>query len=253
MDLDGRTAIIAGAGRNNGKAIALTFAGAGADLVLVARSRGEQLEAVAAECRSLGARTLTLLADVSRHEEVDRIVAGSLERFGDVDVLVSVAGLRPHKDFWDITVEEWHEVFQVNLHPTFYFARALAPSMMARGSGSIIALGGGASLTAQPKRAHVVASKTGLYGLVKSLALELGPYGVRANLIALSMIENQRLNPEWYPEGGGEPQTQAELSATPLGRKGSPEEVANVALFLASDASSYITGDRIVVAGGRYL
>ena len=166
---------------------------------------------------------------------------------------MSVAGLRPHKDFWDISYEEWHQVFAVNLHSTFYLAKALAPGMMQRKSGSIVALGGMASLTSQPQRAHVIASKTGLYGLIKALALELGPYGVRANLIALNTIENKRLNPEWYREPGGDPLTSTEIAATALRRKGTREEVANVALFLASDQSSYVTGDRIICAGGKIM
>jgi NAD(P)-dependent dehydrogenase (short-subunit alcohol dehydrogenase family) len=99
----------------------------------------------------------------------------------------------------------------------------------------------------------VVASKTGLYGLIKSLALELGPYGIRANLIALSVISNKRLNPEWYPETGGDPRTAADIQSTALRREGTREEVANVALFLASSQSSYVTGDRIICAGGKYM
>jgi NAD(P)-dependent dehydrogenase (short-subunit alcohol dehydrogenase family) len=253
MQLNGKTALIAGAGRNNGKAIAITFAREGAELVLVARKRKEELDEVVKECESLGARVLPMLADVSKPEEVDRIVQQGLERFGKIDISVSVAGIRRHKDFWTISYEEWLEVFAVNLHSTFLLAKALAPSMMKRRSGSIVALGGLASVTSQPQRAHVVASKTGLYGLIKSLALELGPYGIRANLIALSIIANKRLNPEWYPERGGKPQLETEVQSTALKREGTREEVANVALFLASDQSSYVTGDRIICAGGRYM
>ena len=253
MRLQGKTALIAGAGRNNGKAIAITFAREGADLILVSRKRGEELSQVAKECEKLGAKVLPLLADVSKPEEVNRIVQQGLDRFGKVDIPVSVAGIRRHKPFWEISNEEWLEVFAVNLHSTFYLAKALAPSMMKRKTGSIIALGGLASMTSQPQRAHVVASKTGLYGLIKSLALELGPYGIRANLIALSLIVNQRLNPEWYPEAGGNPHTKTEIEGTALKREGTREEVANVALFLASDESSYVTGDRIICAGGKYM
>ena len=253
MQLQGKTALIAGAGRNNGRAIALRFASEGADLILIARKRGDELKQVARECEAFGVKTLALLADLSDHEEVNRVVQQGIDRFAKVDVLVSVAGLRPHKDFWDISYEEWHQVFAVNLHSTFYLAKALAPGMMQRKSGSIVALGGMASLTSQPQRAHVIASKTGLYGLIKALALELGPYGVRANLIALNTIENKRLNPEWYREPGGDPLTSTEIAATALRRKGTREEVANVALFLASDQSSYVTGDRIICAGGKIM
>ena len=103
---------------------------------------------------------------------MDRAVAQGLDRFGYIDALVSVAALRPHKPFWEISNEEWQRVHAVNLFSTFYFARALAPGMMKQKRGSIIALGGLASLTGQPLRAHVISSKTGLYGLIKSLALE---------------------------------------------------------------------------------
>ena len=251
--LEGKTALVAGAGRNNGKAIALAFAREGADLVLVARQRGEELEQVAGECRNLGAKVLTLLADVSEPGQVNDLVQKGLDHFGNVDVLMSVAGRRAHQDFWNISYEEWHKTFAVNLHSTFYLAKALVPSMMQRKTGSIVALGGMASITSQPQRAHVIASKTGLYGLIKALALELGPYGIRANLIALSTIENVRANPEWYPERGGGGYSEEEIAQIPLRRMGKPQEVANVAVFLASDQSSYITGDRILCAGGKYM
>ena len=263
MRLKGKTALIAGASRNIGRSIALTFAREGADLILVARNMDELKEA-ARECAALGVQALPLAADVGNADQVNQMVQSGLAHFGKVDVLVSVAALRPHKPFWEISYEEWHQVFAVNLHSTFYLAKALAPGMMERGKGgSIVAIGGMASLTAQPNRAHVVATKTGLYGLIKSLALELGPYGVRANLIAAGLIATERRNPEWYPEGGGVPHgmKSAESDGTPIGRpegnplkrKGTPQEVANVALFLASDESSYVTGDRIIAAGGRYM
>ena len=253
-ELEGKTALVAGAGRNNGKAIALAFAREGADLILIARERKQELDAVANDCERLGAKVLALLADVSDHEQVNALAQRGLEHFGKVDVLMSVAGRRAHQNFWEISYEEWHKTFAVNLHSTFYLAKALAPSMMERGKGgSIVALGGLAAVTAQPHRAHVVASKTGLYGLIKALALELGPYGIRANLIALSTIDNVRANPEWYPERPGGAYTDAEVAEIPLKRTGKPQEVANVAVFLASDRSSYVTGDRILCAGGKYM
>ncbi|MCC6535843.1 MAG: SDR family oxidoreductase [Burkholderiales bacterium] len=255
MRLKGKTALIAGAARNIGKATALTFAREGADLVLVARNSRAELEALARECEQLGAKALPLLGDVGDPADVERIVNAGLERFGYIDSLVSVAAIRPHRPFWEISLEEWHQVFEINLHSTFYFARALAPSLRASAKGgSIVALGGMASLTGQPNRMHVIASKTGLLGLIKSLALELGPYNVRANLIAVGFIDTRRINPEWYAnEENNTPYNAADIEATPLRRAGSPQEVANVALFLASDESSFVTGDRIICAGGRYM
>jgi 3-oxoacyl-[acyl-carrier protein] reductase len=252
--LQGKVALVAGAGRNNGKAIALAFAREGADLVLLARERKAELEAVAAECEKSGVRVLPLLCDVSEHEQVERMAQQSLSHFGHVDVLMSVAGRRAHQDFWQISYEEWHKTFAVNLNSTFYLAKALVPSMMQRGKGgSIVALGGMAAVSSQPQRAHVIASKHGLFGLIKALAYELGPYGIRANLIALATIENVRANPEWYPEKKDGQYPEAELTSIPLKRIGKPQEVANVAVFLASDQSSYVTGDRVLCMGGRYM
>jgi len=252
-DLQGLTALVAGAGRNNGRAIALAFAREGADLVLVAREKKASLDDVAHECEKLGAKVLPLLADVSEHEQVSRMVQQALNHFGRIDVLMSCAGRRAHQDFWQISLDEWHKTLAVNLHSLFYLARAVVPSMMKQKRGSIVALGGLASLTAQPQRAHVLASKTGLHGLIRALALELGPYNIRANLIALGMIENERANPEWYPERKGGGYTEQDVAGIALKRTGKPEEVANVAVFLASDRSSFVTGDRIVCAGGKYM
>jgi 3-oxoacyl-[acyl-carrier protein] reductase len=264
MRLNGKTALIAGASRNIGKTIALTFAREGANVVLVGSKMSDELKQAAEECEASGAQALPVAADVGDHEQVNQAAQLALERFGNVEILVSVAAIRPHKPFWEISYDEWHQVFAVNLHSTFYLAKALVPAMIKSGrGGSIIALGGMASLTAQPRRAHVIATKTGLYGLMKSLALELGPYGIRANLLAPGLIGTERHHPEWYPEGGGVPHGMvSSLSdgtplgreeGTPLGRKGTPQEVANVALFLASDDSSFVTGDRIICAGGRYM
>jgi 3-oxoacyl-[acyl-carrier protein] reductase len=263
--LAGKTAIIAGASRNIGRDIALTFAREGADLVLVARTESADLALAVKACEGCGVRVLTVTADIGDHVQVNRVVETALARMGKVDILVSVAAIRPHKPFWEIDYDEWDNVMKVNLNSTFYFAKALAPQWMARKEpGSIVALGGIASMTAQPNRAHVIASKTGLYGLVRALALELGQFNVRANLVAVGLIDTERRNPEWYPEGNGVPSgiahkdkpdgsTTGRAEGSPLKRVGQPKEVANVALFLASDESSFVTGDRIVCAGGRYM
>lgn len=255
MQLKGKTALIAGAGRNNGKAIALTYAREGADLILVSRARGEELDQTAKECKRFGVQTLSVLADLSSHEEATHAAHTGMERFGKVDVLVSVAGIRPQKLPWEYSYEEWLQVFAINCHSTFSLAKALIPGMIERGQGgSIIALGGGVSLTAWSGHgAPVVASKHGLYGLIKTLARAGGPHGIRANLIALMSIENVRQNPEWYGNTAGDPNTREKFAAIPLKRFGTPDEVAKVALFLASDQSSYITGDRICCAGGQIM
>ena len=258
MRLKGKTAFISGAGRNSGKAIALTFAREGADLILIAQSRSEELNQVAKECESFGVQVLPLLGDVSKEDEVNRMTKAGLDRFGKVDVLVSVAAIRPLKYAWEYTAEEWLHVFAVNTHATFYLAKALVPGMIERKSGSIIALGGSSMVTVSSGYgAAVVASKMGLHGLIKSLAQGLAPHGVRANLMGLANIENVRAHPEWYKDMAktGKPAMDSPERGklSPMGRKGTNQEVANVALFLASDESSYITGDRILCAGGMHV
>lgn len=250
MRLKGKTALIAGAARNNGRAIALTFAREGADLVLVARQQREELDNVAAECAAHGVRVITKLADVSDPDQATQVATESETELGRVDILLTAVGVRPHTEFWKISNEEWLQVFAVNLHATFYLARALAPFMMERKSGNIIALGGAASLRSQHTAAAIVASKHALYGLIKSIARELGPYGIRANLLALAKIQNKRLNPEWYAAYGDSKDPAGPVKDIPLRRLGTREEVANVALFLASDESSFTTGDRITCNGG---
>ena len=250
--LTGRTALVAGAGRNNGKAISIAFAREGADLILVAREKKDSLNEVVKECEKLGAKVLPVMGDVSDHQQVERLVQQGLDRFGQIDVLMHCAGRRAHQDFWQISYEEWDKTFAVNLNSLFYLAKAVVPQMMKRKTGSIIALGGQASVTSQSQRAHVIASKHGLFGLIKALALELGPYNVRANLIALMTIENVRANPEWYTDGHGG-YSEEDLAAIPMKRAGKPQEVANVAVFLASEQSSYVTGDRILCGGGKYM
>ena len=254
MRLKNKTALIAGAGRNNGKAIALTFAREGADLVLIARNRSDELNQVAAECRSHGVKTLALLGDLAQSADARRMAQQGLDHFGKVDILVSVAGLRPHTPFLKITDQDWHQIQAVNLNSTFYLAQTLIPGMVERKGGNIIALGGLAALAPQKLGSAVVSSKFGLHGLIKSLALEFGPHGIRANLLVPSFIENQRANPEWYKDIGGDFNTDdTEYEITPLRRTGNPQEVANVALFLASDESSYVTGDFICCSCGRQM
>src|SRR5690242_17400480 len=135
MRLKNRVAIISGASRNIGKCIALTFAREGADIVLVSSKSDEALASAAHEVEALGVRALPFSADVSKSDQVNAAVEASLAAFGQVDILVSAAGIRPNRPFWEVPDEEWHQVMAVNLYATFYWARALAPSMMARRTG----------------------------------------------------------------------------------------------------------------------
>ena len=254
MRLRGRIALVTGASRNIGRAIALAFAAEGADLLLNTRGNREELEAVATECRKAGVRVVTALADVADAAAVESMVTRGLGELGAIDVLVSNAAIRPHKSLADTTPEEWHRVLGVNLHSTFYLARAVVPAMKERRRGSIIALGGLSSVTGRPNTAAVTTAKTGLLGLIRALAAELGPFGIRANMVMPGYIDTERRYADWYPEFKQTPPGSPEqLKQIPLGRLGRPEDIADACVFLASDASAYVTGDTIRVMGGRFI
>jgi 3-oxoacyl-[acyl-carrier protein] reductase len=254
MKLEGRTAFVTGASRNIGRAIALAFAAEGADLVLNTRVNREELEAVAAECRKAGVRAVPVLGDIANAAAVDAMVKQGLAELGAIDVLVSNAAIRPHTSVTETSLEDWHRVIGVNLHSAFYLARAIVPGMKERGRGSIIAIGGQSSLTGRPNTAAVTAAKTGLLGFVRALAAELGPFGIRANMVIPGTMDTERRYAEWYPEfRQAPPGAPEQLKQIPLGRLGRPEEIAEACVFLASDASAYITGDTIRVMGGRVI
>lgn len=256
MRLKGKTAFISGAGRNNGRAISLKLASEGANVILIAKSRSAELNAVAADCEKLGVGALPLLGDVTSESEAQRLVKAGLDKFGRIDTLVCVAAIRPLRDPWEYTAQEWLDVFALNVHSTLYLSKAIVPGMMERKSGTIIALGGSNMVTVSSGHgAAVVASKAALQGLIKSLAMALGPYNVRANMVAPAHIENKRENPEWYKDldKNGRPAMEdgsGRAKMTPMRRKGQPGEVANCVAFLASDDSSYVTGDCIHCTGG---
>jgi 3-oxoacyl-[acyl-carrier protein] reductase len=252
--LEGKTALVTGASRNIGRAVALAYAAAGADLVLNTRVNRDELEDVAGECRKAGARVVTVLGDVGDAAAVDAMVATGLAELGAIDVLVCNAAVRPHRAIEQTSLEEWHRVLAVNLHAAFYLARAVVPGMKERRRGSIIAMGGMSSITGRPNTAAVTTAKSGLLGLIRALAAELGPFGIRANMIMPGFIDTERRYAEWYPEfRQAPPGSPEQLEKIPLRRLGRPEDIADACVFLASDASSYVTGDTIRVMGGRVI
>jgi 3-oxoacyl-[acyl-carrier protein] reductase len=183
VNLKGKTALVTGASRNIGRAIALAFAAEGADLVLNTRANREELDAVAEECRKAGVRVLPVLADIGEAAAVETMVQQGFAELGAIDVLVCNAAIRPHKSIAETSIEDWHRVMAVDLHSAFYLARAVVPGMKERKRGSIIALGGQSAITGRPNTTAVTAAKSGLLGLIRSLAAELGPFGIRANMV----------------------------------------------------------------------
>jgi NAD(P)-dependent dehydrogenase (short-subunit alcohol dehydrogenase family) len=254
MRLKGRVALVTGASRNIGRAIALALAAEGADLVLNTRANRDELEAVGAECRKAGVRAVPVLGDIADPAAVERMVAEGLAALGAIDVLVCNAAIRPHKAVTETSPEDWHRVLGVNLHSAFYLIRAVVPGMKERRRGSIITLGGQSAITGRANTAAVTAAKHGLLGLVRALAAELGPSGIRVNMVVPGTIDTERRYAEWYPEFRQAPPGSSEqLKRIPLGRLGRPEDIADACVFLASDASAYVTGDTIRVMGGSVI
>jgi len=252
--LEGKTALITGASRNIGRAIALAFAAEGADLALNTRVNQDELDAVVAECKKIGVRAVPVLGDIADSAAVEGMVKEASAQLGSIDVLVCNAAIRPHKSLTETSLEDWHRVIAVNLHSAFYLARAVVPLMKERRRGSIIAIGGQSNLTGRPNTAAVTAAKTGLLGLVRALAAELGPFGIRVNMVIPGFIDTERRYAEWYPEfRQAAPGAPEQLKQIPLGRLGRPEDIADACVFLASDASSYVTGDSIRVMDGRII
>ena len=254
MKLQGKTAFITGASRNIGRAIALTFAAEGANLAINTRTNQGELDAVADECRKTGVRVVPVLGDIGDAAACDAMVKRAIAELGTIDVLVCNAAIRPHKSISDTSLEEWRQVMDVNLNSAFYLSRGVVPGMKERKRGSIIALGGMSSLTGRPNTAAVTTAKTGLLGLIRALAAELGPFGIRANMVIPGFIDTERRYANWYPEfREAPPGAPEQLKQIPLRRLGQPDDIAEACLFLASDASSYVTGDSIRVMGGRVI
>ncbi|MBI1737007.1 MAG: SDR family NAD(P)-dependent oxidoreductase [Candidatus Rokubacteria bacterium] len=192
MKLAGKTAFITGASRNIGRAIALAFAAEGASLALNTRVNRDELAAVADECRKSGVRVVPVLGDIADAAAVETMVGQARAELGAIDVLVCNAAIRPHQAITETSLEDWHRVMAVDLHSAFYLARAVVPGMKERRAGSIIALGGQSALTGRPNTAAVTAAKTGLLGLVRALAAELGPFGIRVNMVVPGFIDTER-------------------------------------------------------------
>ncbi len=243
--LDGRVAVVTGSGRNIGREIALALAEDGARVVVNARSSREEVEDVAAAIRKDGGEALAVLADVSDPEQVDRLIAETIKAYGRLDVLVNNAAIRREAPIAEIGLAQWREVMTSILDASFLCARAAA-GVMTEG-GRIINIGGLSAHTGAINRVHVVAAKAGLVGLTKALAMELAPRGITANLVSPGRIATDRSK-----TGVAHP-THHSQHNSPLGREGTPEDVAAMVRHLAGPGGSYITGQTLHVNGGIYL
>ncbi len=246
FSLSGKVSIVTGGGRGIGAGIARALAGAGSDLMLVARSESQLRQTAQSLSQESGRRVETLARDVSRLESVPVIVAETIARFGRIDVLANNAGSNVRKPFLDVTEEDYEAVIRIQLKSAYFLAQAAAREMLKTGGGKIVNLASLTSKIGVPNISVYGAAKGGIFALTKSMALELAPFGINVNAVAPGYVRTymtetafqDRERYDWM------------LSRIPMKRFGTPEDIGNAALFLACPASDYITGEVIYVDGG---
>lgn len=245
----GRTAIVTGSGRNIGRAIALSLAAGGANVIVNGHRDRDAVDAVVREIEQAGGQAYGWMADVSSHEQVAELVGKSVERFGAVDIAISNVGIRRMQPFLDISLEDWDSVLATNLTPAFYLARNVIPHMQKRRWGRIVLISGFDGFWAQvTQRAHNITCKAGLHGLAKALAREFGPDGITANTVAPGAIDTVR---DWS-QYTHQPRERIE-GEIPLGRFGKASEVAAACAFLSSEGGGFVSGQVVHVNGGHYM
>ena len=245
-ELIGKVAIVTGAGRNIGRAIALTLAEAGASILINARSNRTEAAAVAREIEAVGSRALVHIGDVADPKAVQVMADAALLGFSRIDILINNAALRREKPFAEMDYAEWREILDVTLDGAFHCTKACLPALQKSGAGTIVNIGGLSAHTGAKNRAHVVTAKAGIIGLTRALAHDLADDGITVNCVVPGLIGT--------PRPKDKPQPAHHLThQTITGERGKPEDVAAAVRFLCSPGARYITGQAIHANGGAYL
>lgn len=243
-----KVVLVTGSSRGIGQAIALEAARSGADIIVTYRKRAESAERVTAEIRRLGRKALSLRVDVSSRISVKEMFSKTLETFSRIDVLVNNAGVLQQKPFMKLTAADWDRIMDINLKGVFLCSQEVFPIMQEQHWGRIINLASSGGQLGGTLAVHYAASKAGVICLTKSLARIGAPHGILVNCLAPGLIETEMTREEIASSEGRE-----KIHQIPLKRTGTPEEIAQSAVFLASDKANYITGQTINVNGGLYV
>jgi len=242
--LEGKTAVITGAARGIGKSIALRLAAEGANIAFTDLAYNESVQALEAELSAMGIKAKGYASNAANLADTNDVVTKIMQDFGRIDVLVNNAGITRDTLLMRMTEEQWDLVINVNLKSVFNFTKAVQPIMLKQKSGSIINMSSVVGVSGNAGQSNYSASKAGIIGFTKSIAKEIGSRNIRCNAIAPGFIITEMTN-QLTPE-----QREAWVQHIPLRRGGTPEDVANVTLFLASELSSYVSGQVIHVCGG---
>jgi NAD(P)-dependent dehydrogenase (short-subunit alcohol dehydrogenase family) len=256
FSLDGKVAIVTGGGTNLGKAMCHALAKAGADIVVAGRTPGT-IEETASEVRAIGKRGIAIPTDVTDSRQVDHLIEGTLNEFGKVDILVNNAGVargiepsprdpipKEPGPIWELTDAMWHHAIDTNLTGAFYCCRAVSKHLMERKSGKVINISSAAGLRAARSLFTYCSAKAGLIMFTKTLAITWARYHIQVNCIAPGIFRTAEADPSLVKH---------QASFIPMGRCGEPHEIGPLAVFLASEASSYVTGECFVMDGARFV
>ena len=244
-ELKGKVALVTGATKNIGRAIARSLASAGATVAVNSRASQEDGEKVVAEIRNAGGKAHSYVADIADAAAVEAMVKGAVDRFGGIDILVLNASVRKQTHITEMSFEEWRRIMAISLDGSFHCVKACLPTMTKRGGGAIVTLGGMMALAGAKNRVHGSVVKHGLVGMTRALALDLAEFGIRVNCVAPGQMNT--------PPAGEPIVVPSPSKAVPLGRKGEPEEIAATVRFLCGPGSSFISGQTFHVNGAQMM